>query len=119
VVVDGRTYIVEETSYEPLSYEAEQERISRLMLPNLLNVLNPTAAVLILLNPTAAILILLNPRSVKRARLAASSDAILGLQEARPGDTGVRAPAAECVVCLQDFVAEDRLRVMPCSHTFH
>uniref|UniRef100_A0A0E0RFK3 RING-type domain-containing protein n=1 Tax=Oryza rufipogon TaxID=4529 RepID=A0A0E0RFK3_ORYRU len=25
----------------------------------------------------------------------------------------------ECAVCLQDFVAEEKLRMMPCSHTFH
>jgi hypothetical protein len=118
VVVDGRTYIFEQTTYEPLSAEAEEERISRLMLPHLLNEINefnrsrphpPESSP----DPPES------NRSVKRARLAASSDAVLGLQEARPGDAGVRAPAAECAVCLQDFVAEDRLRVMPCSHTFH
>ncbi|KAF8707113.1 hypothetical protein HU200_030348 [Digitaria exilis] len=26
---------------------------------------------------------------------------------------------AECALCLLDFVEEDRLRAMPCSHTFH
>jgi hypothetical protein len=119
VVVDGRTYIVEETSYEPLSYEAEQERISRLMLPYLLNRPESNRS-----RPDPSESNCSRPdspesnRSVKRARLAASSDAVLGLQEARPGDAGVRTPA-ECAVCLQDFVAEDRLRVMPCSHTFH
>jgi hypothetical protein len=58
-------------------------------------------------------------RSRKHARVAASGDAVLGLQEARLGDAGVKMPAAECVVCLQDFVVEDCLRAMPCSHTFH
>ncbi|CAN6380474.1 unnamed protein product [Urochloa humidicola] len=53
-------------------------------------------------------------RRCKRPRVAASQDAVLGLQEARPGNL-----AAECAVCLQDFVAEDTLRAMPCSHTFH
>jgi hypothetical protein len=127
VVVDGRTYIVEETSYESLSYEAEQERISRLMPPYLLNRLesnrsrpesnrsrpDPPESNRSRPDPPES------NRSVKCARLAASSDAVLGLQEARPGDAGVRMPAAECAVCLQDFVAEDWLRVMPCSRTFH
>ncbi|CAN6337775.1 unnamed protein product [Urochloa humidicola] len=60
-------------------------------------------------------------RRCKRARVAASSDAVLGLQEARAGDTAVAAgrTPAECAVCLQDFVAEETLRAMPCSHTFH
>jgi hypothetical protein len=117
VVVDGRTYIVEETSYESLSYEAEQERISRLMPPYLLNRLESNRS-----RPESNRSRPDPPesnRSVKCARLAASSDAVLGLQEARPGDAGVRMPAAECAVCLQDFVAEDWLRVMPCSRTFH
>ena len=54
----------------------------------------------------------------KRARAPASSDdAIQGLlREARAGDAGM---SEECAVCLQDFVAEDRLRARPCSHTFH
>ncbi|KAK8462565.1 hypothetical protein SEVIR_1G227001v4 [Setaria viridis] len=53
------------------------------------------------------------PRSSKRARVAATEDAILGLQEVtgRSGD--------ECAVCLQDFRAEETLRAMPCSHAFH
>jgi E3 ubiquitin-protein ligase RNF181 len=25
----------------------------------------------------------------------------------------------ECAVCLKDFVAEDNLRAMPCTHAFH
>jgi hypothetical protein len=98
VVVDGRTYIVEETSYEPLSYEAEQERISRLMLPYLLNRPESNRS-----RPDPSESNCSRPdspesnRSVKRARLAASSDAVLGLQEARTGDAGVRTPA-ECAV---------------------
>ncbi|KAF8676268.1 hypothetical protein HU200_047140 [Digitaria exilis] len=51
----------------------------------------------------------------KRARVPALNKAILGLQEVRAGE----AVAAECAVCLQDFVAEDKLRAMPCSHAFH
>ncbi|CAM0149044.1 unnamed protein product [Urochloa decumbens] len=58
-------------------------------------------------------------RRCKRARVAASSDAVLGLQEARAGDAAAGRTPAECAVCLQDFVAEDTLRAMPCSHTFH
>jgi len=97
VVVDGRTYMVEETSFEPESDDVEEERLSRLMLPYLTS--RPDSPE--------------SNRSVNGARVAASSDAILGLQ-----DAGIRMPA-ECAVCLQDFVAEDRLRAMPCSHTFH
>ncbi|OEL30117.1 hypothetical protein BAE44_0008869, partial [Dichanthelium oligosanthes] len=38
------------------------------------------------------------------------------LQEVSAGD----AAAAECAMCLQDFVADqDKLRAMPCSHAFH
>ncbi|CAL4929177.1 unnamed protein product [Urochloa decumbens] len=92
VVVNGQTYIVEEATFEPPSYEEEFERMSRLMHPYLTE----------------------SHRSCKRARVAASSDAVLGLQEVRAGDAPV-----ECAVCLQDFVAEDRLRAMPCSHAFH
>uniref|UniRef100_A0A0A8ZMX7 RING-type domain-containing protein n=1 Tax=Arundo donax TaxID=35708 RepID=A0A0A8ZMX7_ARUDO len=52
----------------------------------------------------------------KRARVAASSKAILGLQEVSAGDARMQ---AECAVYLQDFDAEDKLRAMPCSHAFH
>ncbi|XP_062204210.1 uncharacterized protein LOC133906353 [Phragmites australis] len=55
-------------------------------------------------------------RSYKRARIPASSKAIMGLQEVRAGDARLQ---AECAVCLQDFDAEDKLRAMPCSHAFH
>ncbi|XP_034568553.1 probable E3 ubiquitin-protein ligase ATL45 [Setaria viridis] len=48
-------------------------------------------------------------------RAAASSDAILGLQEVGAGD----ATQTECAVCLQDLNAEETLRAMPCSHAFH
>ncbi|XP_062204267.1 E3 ubiquitin-protein ligase RDUF2-like [Phragmites australis] len=54
--------------------------------------------------------------SYKRARVPASSKAIIGLKEARAGDAGLQ---AVCAVCLQDFDAEDKLRAMPCSHAFH
>jgi hypothetical protein len=33
--------------------------------------------------------------------------------------TAAGAREEECAVCLQDFVAEEKLRMMPCSHTFH
>ncbi|CAN6362233.1 unnamed protein product [Urochloa humidicola] len=58
-------------------------------------------------------------RRCMRPRVAASKDAVLGLQEARAGDVAAGRTPAECAVCLQDFVAEDTLRAMPCSHTFH
>ncbi|RCV37013.1 hypothetical protein SETIT_8G028200v2 [Setaria italica] len=74
VVVDGRTYMVEETSFEPPQLQACSSR-----------------------------------------RAAASSDAILGLQEVGAGD----ATQMECAVCLQDLNAEETLRAMPCSHAFH
>lgn len=82
--------MVEETSFESVSDDVEEERLSRLMLPYLTS--HPDSPE--------------SNRSVKCARVAASSDAILGLQEARAGDAGIRMPA-ECAVCLQDFVAED------------
>ncbi|BAH95517.1 Os12g0143750, partial [Oryza sativa Japonica Group] len=43
------------------------------------------------------------------------SKAIQGLREV----TAAGAREEECAVCLQDFVAEEKLRMMPCSHTFH
>ncbi|KAJ1274192.1 hypothetical protein BS78_05G044300 [Paspalum vaginatum] len=55
-------------------------------------------------------------RRRKRARVAASSDAVASLREATAGDAG--APE-ECAVCLHDFAAGDWLRAMPCSHAFH
>ncbi|CAL4989678.1 unnamed protein product [Urochloa decumbens] len=51
----------------------------------------------------------------KRPRAAASSMAILGLQEVTPSN----ALQSECAVCLQDFDPEETLRAMPCSHAFH
>ncbi|CAL4896941.1 unnamed protein product [Urochloa decumbens] len=50
-----------------------------------------------------------------RPRAAASSMAILGLQEVTPSN----ALQSECAVCLQDFDPEETLRAMPCSHAFH
>ncbi|KAF8728159.1 hypothetical protein HU200_018742 [Digitaria exilis] len=54
-------------------------------------------------------------RSSKRARVAASSEAILGLQEV----TGRHCSGEECAICLNDFRADETLRAMPCSHAFH
>ncbi|CAN6374050.1 unnamed protein product, partial [Urochloa humidicola] len=51
-------------------------------------------------------------QSHKRARVPASSKAVLCLKEVSAADA---AAEAECAVCLQDFVAEDKLRAMPCS----
>jgi hypothetical protein len=45
----------------------------------------------------------------------ASGDAIAGLRETTAGEARERA----CVVCLQDFEGEDRLRRLPCLHSFH
>ncbi|CAN6380527.1 unnamed protein product [Urochloa humidicola] len=50
-----------------------------------------------------------------RAAAAASSKAILRLQEVTASD----ALQSECAVCLQDFDPEETLRAMPCSHAFH
>ena len=52
-------------------------------------------------------------RSRKRARIAATDEAILSLRQVtdREGE--------ECATCLNDFRAEEALRAMPCSHTFH
>ncbi|XP_015698551.1 E3 ubiquitin-protein ligase SIRP1 [Oryza brachyantha] len=44
-----------------------------------------------------------------------SSKAIQGLREVSAAD----AKKDECATCLQDFLADDELRMMPCSHTFH
>ncbi|CAN6331787.1 unnamed protein product [Urochloa humidicola] len=54
-------------------------------------------------------------RSSKRARVAATSDAILGLQEV----AGRSRSGEECAICLQDFRAYETLKGMPCSHAFH
>uniref|UniRef100_A0A0E0MCE7 RING-type domain-containing protein n=1 Tax=Oryza punctata TaxID=4537 RepID=A0A0E0MCE7_ORYPU len=55
-------------------------------------------------------------RSDRRARLLpASSKAIQGLREV----TAAGAREDECAVCLQDLEADDKLRMMPCCHTFH
>ncbi|CAN6336626.1 unnamed protein product [Urochloa humidicola] len=54
-------------------------------------------------------------RSSKRARVAATSEAILCLQEV----TGRSRSGEECAICLQDFHADETLRGMPCSHAFH
>ncbi|CAN6345649.1 unnamed protein product [Urochloa humidicola] len=56
-----------------------------------------------------------NHRSSKRARVAATSEAILGLQEV----AGRSRSGEECAICLQDFSADETLRGMPCSHAFH
>ncbi|RLM99781.1 hypothetical protein C2845_PM06G16330 [Panicum miliaceum] len=47
------------------------------------------------------------PRRSKRARVAATSEAILGLQEVTPRE------GEQCAVCLQDFRADEKLRAMP------
>ncbi|PAN15827.2 hypothetical protein PAHAL_3G024200 [Panicum hallii] len=97
-VFHGRTSSLQETRIERRPYDADAERSSRVITATL--IYRPESS-----------------RSCKRARLAASSDAVLGLQEA--GDGAGTPAAAECAVCLQDFAAEDKLRAMPCSHTFH
>ncbi|RCV41987.1 hypothetical protein SETIT_9G178700v2 [Setaria italica] len=51
----------------------------------------------------------------KRARVAATSEDIMGLPEV----TGRSRSGEECAVCLQDFGADEKLRAMPCSHAFH
>ncbi|OEL27323.1 hypothetical protein BAE44_0011658 [Dichanthelium oligosanthes] len=53
--------------------------------------------------------------TTKRARVAATSEAILGLQEV----SGRSREGQECAICLQDFYADETLRAMPCSHAFH
>ncbi|CAN6339610.1 unnamed protein product [Urochloa humidicola] len=54
-----------------------------------------------------------NSNNRKRARVPASSKAVLCLKEVSAADA---AAEAECAVCLQDFVAEDKVS---CSHAFH
>ncbi|OEL18557.1 hypothetical protein BAE44_0020422 [Dichanthelium oligosanthes] len=97
LLFQGRTYTLVETRIERPPYEVEVERRSRLIRHSL--IFRPES-----------------DRSCKRSRVAASGDAVLGLREARAGDAGT---PAECAVCLQGFVAEDRLRALPCSHAFH
>ncbi|RLM98186.1 hypothetical protein C2845_PM06G13420 [Panicum miliaceum] len=100
-VFPGWTYSLERSRVERRLYEeAHAERRSR------------TIDATLTYRPESS-----SSRSRKRARLAASSEAVLGLQEA--GDGAGTPAAAECAVCLQDFAAEDKLRAMPCSHTFH
>nr|CAB3459324.1 unnamed protein product [Digitaria exilis] len=51
----------------------------------------------------------------------ASEEAIAALPETTVGecDGETREKEAECVVCLEDYQAGDKLRTMPCSHGFH
>ncbi|KAG8091029.1 hypothetical protein GUJ93_ZPchr0011g27371 [Zizania palustris] len=49
------------------------------------------------------------------APIGASRDAVLALPETKAAD----ARQAECAVCLEDFEADDKLKTMPCSHSFH
>ncbi|XP_039835604.1 E3 ubiquitin-protein ligase SIRP1-like isoform X2 [Panicum virgatum] len=98
----ARTSSLHVTRVERRPYEADAERHSRVIDAILIYDIQSSRS---------------RSPSRNRARLAASSDAVLGLQEV---GSGAGTPAAEeCAVCLQDFVAEDKLRAMPCSHTFH
>ncbi|KAF8671284.1 hypothetical protein HU200_049993 [Digitaria exilis] len=55
-------------------------------------------------------------RSRKRARAAASNEAIKGLVLV----AGACRSGEDCPVCLQNFcTADETLRAMPCSHAFH
>lgn len=54
-------------------------------------------------------------RSSKRARAAATTEAIEGLVHV----PGASRSGEDCLVCLQDFSADETLRAMPCSHAFH
>ncbi|KAF8656731.1 hypothetical protein HU200_060523 [Digitaria exilis] len=51
----------------------------------------------------------------------ASEEAIAALPETTVGecDGETREKEAECVVCLEDYQAGDKLRTLPCSHGFH
>ncbi|KAF8706401.1 hypothetical protein HU200_030666 [Digitaria exilis] len=54
-------------------------------------------------------------RSSKRARAAATTEAIEGLVQV----PGASRSGEDCPVCLHTFSAEETLRAMPCSHAFH
>ncbi|WVZ54501.1 hypothetical protein U9M48_005287 [Paspalum notatum var. saurae] len=99
VVVDGVTHVIATISYEESSAE-RMDRLSALIRAEYNRNLRR------------------RERASKRARLAASGEAVRGLRPASAGDAGV---PGDCAVCLQDFCAEDTLRAMPCSqsHAFH
>jgi hypothetical protein len=46
---------------------------------------------------------------------ASSNKAMLGLHVPGVGESTEQ----ECLVCLEDFKEGDKLRMMPCSHSFH
>ncbi|KAG8091048.1 hypothetical protein GUJ93_ZPchr0011g28323 [Zizania palustris] len=49
------------------------------------------------------------------APIGASRDAVLALPETKAADVRQE----ECAMCLEDFEADDKLKTMPCSHSFH
>ncbi|KAL6595466.1 hypothetical protein ACP70R_047806 [Stipagrostis hirtigluma subsp. patula] len=49
----------------------------------------------------------------------ASGEAVAALPETTVGDGGETGEAAQCAVCLEGYVAGDKVRTMPCSHGFH
>ncbi|GJN28410.1 hypothetical protein PR202_gb16528 [Eleusine coracana subsp. coracana] len=48
----------------------------------------------------------------------ATEAAIRALSEVKP-KLKLAQPPDQCVVCLTDYDAEDKLRAMPCAHAFH
>jgi len=112
MVVEGRAYEVETTDYEELSDEEYCRRMYALLSDYRDSLRREQGEVEVEDDDTSR-------RGCKRARLAASCDAVRGLPEVRRagGEAGV--PPAECAVCLQQFGAEDTLRAMPCAHAFH
>lgn len=106
VEADGRTHTIATIRYEEVSFREHCQRMIQLMRADRNEALRRQRRER-----------RRNGRRCKRARLAASDEAILGLPEARAGDSEA---AEDCAVCLQDFGAEeDTLRAMPCSHAFH
>ncbi|KAG8093539.1 hypothetical protein GUJ93_ZPchr0012g19051 [Zizania palustris] len=67
------------------------------------------------LNVTVTPLFRFHGERYRTARHNRVPDAVLSLPETNAAD----ARQAECAVCLEDFMADDKLRTMPCSHCFH
>uniref|UniRef100_A0A1B6M4I7 RING-type domain-containing protein n=2 Tax=Graphocephala atropunctata TaxID=36148 RepID=A0A1B6M4I7_9HEMI len=53
-------------------------------------------------------------RRARRHRLPSSSLKKIPIAKFRKGD-----PYETCAICLEDFIEEEKLRILPCSHAYH